>query len=200
MKKTTGAGYNIQIWLVFLAAILVPIALAATSPQLAWRDPIYIAAGFAGIVGMVLLFVQPVLIAGHLPGFAGVRGRRLHRVTGTTLLLAVVLHVAGLWITSPPDVIDVLLFASPTPFGVWGALAMWAVFASALVALLRRKFRPRVWRMLHGGLAAMIAGSTVAHVLLIEGTMEVLSKVALSALIVMVSLPVVLRAFGWRRT
>ncbi|MEY1556808.1 ferric reductase [Yoonia sp. R2331] len=166
---------------------------------MAWRQPIYIAAGFAGIIGMTLLLVQPVLIAGHLPGFQGITGRRMHRVTGVLLLLAVLAHIAGLWITSPPDVIDVLLFASPTPFGVWGAIAMWAVFASALVALLRRKFRPKAWRRLHAGLAAVIVGGTVAHAVLIEGTMESMSKIALSAFIIMANLPVIYRAFVPRR-
>ena len=32
------------------------------------------------------------------------------------MAVAVVIHVAGLWITSPPDMIDALLFTSPTPF------------------------------------------------------------------------------------
>ena len=51
-------------------------------------------------------------------------------------MLTVIVHVAGLWLTSPPDVIDVLLFRSPTPFSAWGAIAMWAVFAAALWAAL----------------------------------------------------------------
>ncbi len=199
MIKADGRGYNLQIWFVFLCFLIVPLALAATSPLLAWRQPIYIAAGFAGIIGMTLLLVQPVLIAGHLPGFQGITGRRVHRVTGVLLLLAVLAHIAGLWITSPPDVIDVLLFASPTPFGVWGAIAMWAVLASALLALLRRKFRPMTWRRLHAGLAAVIVGGTVAHAVLIEGTMESMSKIALSAFIIMANLPVIYRAFVPRR-
>lgn len=45
-----------------------------------------------------------------------------------------ILHVVGLWVTSPPDVIDALLFWSPTPFSFCGVVAMWAVFASALMA------------------------------------------------------------------
>ena len=175
------------VWAVLVVAIAVPIAAAAASPLLAWRDPIYIAAGFAGIFGMALLLVQPLLIGGYLPGLSGLRGRRVHRVIGAVLVMAVTIHVAGLWITSPPDVIDVLLFASPTPFSDWGAVAMWAVFASATLAALRRRFRlrPRTWRLGHTVLAAVIVLCSVVHALLIEGTMETFSKVALCTLVVL---------------
>lgn len=39
----------------------VPIAVAAFSPLLEWRGPVYIAAGFAGILGMALILAQPLL-------------------------------------------------------------------------------------------------------------------------------------------
>ena len=118
----------VLIWAALVAAVAVPMGLAATSPLLQWRDPVYILAGFAGIFAMGLLAVQPVLAAGYLG-----RTRRLHRAVGSVLVGAVVLHIAGLWITSPPDVIDVLLFRSPTPFALWGVFAMWALFAAAFL-------------------------------------------------------------------
>lgn len=108
------------IWTGLAAAILLPVALAAASPLLQWRQPVYITAGFAGIIAMSLLLLQPLLAGGLLPGLRGPRGRKLHRRTGALLVSAVILHVAGLWITSPPDVIDALLFRSPTPFSAWG--------------------------------------------------------------------------------
>ena len=117
----------------------VPIGAAAASPLLAWRAPIYIAAGFAGIVGLALLLIQPLLIGGYLPGPSPSRARRLHPWFGGLLVAAVVLHVGALWITSPQDVIDVLLFQSPTPFSVWGVIAMLAIFVTALLAALRRR-------------------------------------------------------------
>ena len=40
------------IWSALATGIVVPIIAAATSPLLAWRDPVYIAAGFAGIVAL----------------------------------------------------------------------------------------------------------------------------------------------------
>ncbi|MEO1313432.1 MAG: ferric reductase-like transmembrane domain-containing protein [Pseudomonadota bacterium] len=165
-------------------AIGVPLAAAATSPLLAWREPVYIIAGFAGIVAMALLLVQPLLIGGYLPGLGGLRGRRVHRGIGVALVLTVLVHVGGLWITSPPDVVDALTFTSPTPFSVWGVIAMWAVFAAALLAGLRRRLRlpPRAWRQGHTALAAVIVLGTVVHAMLIEGTMETVSKAALGVL------------------
>lgn len=183
----------ILIWVALAAIVLVPIAAAAQSPLLQWRQPVYIAAGFAGVLALVLLVVQPLLAGGYLPGLSAMRGRVLHRWTGTILVLVVIVHVAGLWITSPPDVIDALLFRSPTPFSVWGVLAMWAVFLSALLALFRRKLRlrPRTWRLAHTAFALVIVAGTVIHALLIEGTMETTSKVVLCGVAVMAFLKVV---------
>ncbi|WP_255553505.1 ferric reductase-like transmembrane domain-containing protein [Maritimibacter sp. DP1N21-5] len=170
------------IWAALGVALLAPITAAAFSPLLQWREGIYIASGFAGILGMALLLLQPLLAAGDLPGLSPTRSRRIHRITGALLVLAVVGHVAGLWITSPPDVIDVLLFRSPTPFAIWGVIAMWAVFAAALIAALRKRLplRPTSWRRLHAALVVTVAGGTVAHALLIQGTMEPFTKYALS--------------------
>ncbi|WP_028466938.1 ferric reductase-like transmembrane domain-containing protein [Nisaea denitrificans] len=180
------------VWAVLVVAIAVPIAAAAVSPLLAWRSPAYIAAGFAGIIAMALLLVQPLLIGGYLPGLPAPRGRRIHRVIGAVLVIAVAIHVAGLWITSPPDVIDALLFASPTPFSDWGVIAMWAVTGAAVLAAFRRRFRMRVrtWRHAHTSLAAIVVVCSVVHALLIEGTMETLSKVALCTLVVLAAIKV----------
>lgn len=178
------------IWAAFVTAIAIPIAAAAASPLLAWRDPIYIAAGFAGVIAMACLLVQPFLAAGYLPGLSGLRGRRVHRWVGGSLVLAVVIHVAALWVTSPPDVIDALLFASPTPFSAWGVIAMWAVFAAAFLAAVRRRVRlqPRTWRRAHTAFAAIVVVASVVHAMLIEGTMETLSKMALCVLVLAATL------------
>ena len=152
---------------------------------MAWREPIYIASGFAGIVGLGLMLVQPLLAAGLLPDLSLAKARRLHVLMGVALVLSVVLHVGGLWITSPPDVIDALTFTSPTPFAVWGVIAMWAALAAALLAALRKRLplRPMTWRQVHMSLGLIIAAGTIAHALLIEGTMEVVTKTALSLLV-----------------
>ncbi len=168
-------------------AVLVPVILATQSPLLAWRDGVYIAAGFAGVIAMALLLIQPLLTGGLLPGLQGPKARRVHRMTGGLLVATVIIHVLALWITSPPDVIDVLLFASPTPFSVWGVAAMWAVFASAILSVYRRKLRPRSWRIGHSVLAVIIVTGSVVHALLIEGTMETVSKAVLCVLVVIVT-------------
>jgi len=180
------------IWAGLAIALAVPIAAAAASPLLAWREPVYIAAGFAGIVAMALLLVQPLLIGGYLPGPSAQQSRRMHRGVGAVLVSAVVIHVAGLWITSPPDVVDALLFASPTPFSVWGVVAMWALFATALLAVFRKRLRlrPTTWRAGHTTLAVVIVVGSAVHALLIEGTMETMSKVALCALVILATVKV----------
>ncbi len=166
-------------------AILLPAVLSLTSPLLAWRDPVYIAAGLAGVLAMGVLLLQPLLAMGVLPGLGGLRGRRVHRWSGLALVVLVLLHVGGLWITSPPDVIDALTFTSPTPFTPWGVIAMWAVFGAAAVALARRHLGARGWRVLHAGLAAVVVVGSAVHAVLIEGTMELISKLALSAVVLM---------------
>jgi predicted ferric reductase len=178
------------VWIAFATAICVPIVLAATSPQLAWRGPVYILAGFSGIVALELMLLQPLLIAGYLPGLSAFRGRRVHHWIGGALVAAIVIHVAGLWITSPPDMIDALLYVSPTPFSPWGVTAMWAIFAVTLLAIFRRRLRLRTWRIAHMLLAIVIVAGSVVHALLIEGTMETVSKVALCALVLAAAIKV----------
>lgn len=176
------------IWAAVFCAMALPLAVAVGSPLLQWRQPVYIVAGFAGILGLCALLLQPLLVVGRLPGLTGPPGRRAHRWLGATLILAIVLHVGGLWLTSPPDVVDALLFASPTPFSVWGVLAMWAAFAAAGLAILRKRLRPRVWRLGHSGLIVIVVAGTIVHALLIEGTMGTLSKVALCGLVALATL------------
>ncbi|TYL92711.1 ferric reductase [Bradyrhizobium rifense] len=187
------------IWAALALAIGVPIAFAAASEQLAWRGPVYILAGFAGIVALGLVLIQPLLIGGYLPGLSAYRGRRAHHWIGGALALAVVIHVAGLWITSPPDMIDALTFASPTPFSPFGVIAMWAIFAVALLALLRRRLglRLRTWRIVHIPLAIVIVVCGVVHCLLIEGTMETISKAVLCAAVLAATVKVM--ADLWRK-
>ena len=190
---------RIMIWLLLLCGILIPLVLAAQSPLLAFRQPIYILAGFAGVTAMVLLLLQPVLIGRYLPGLSAAQTREGHRIVGSILVLMVLIHVGALWITSPPDVVDALLFVSPTPFSPWGVIAMWAVFAAAFLAAARLSLRlkPSIWRAGHTLLVVIAVAGSVAHALLIEGTMEQISKIGLCALVVLVSLKVVRDRRAW---
>lgn len=189
----------ILIWAALAAVLAVPVTVAATSPLLAWREPIYIVAGIAGVIALALLLLQPLLVGGYLPGLAARRGRWLHVAFGGGLVALVIVHVAGLWLTSPPDVIDALLFRSPTPFSIWGVIAMWAVFATAMLATLRRRLRvpPVAWRFAHTALAVLIVLGSVAHAMLIEGTMGMLSKAVLCTLVVAAAVKVMIDLRSW---
>lgn len=189
----------ILTWAAFGAAITVPIAVAATSPLLQWRGPVYITACFAGIVAMALTLAQPLLAGGYLPGLPGPRGRRIHRWVGGALVAVVTIHVAGLWVTSPPDVIDAFLFTSPAPFSVWGVVAMWALIAAALLAITGRRLRvrPKLWRLGHTALAAVAVLGSVVHAMLIEGTMGTASKAVLCALALAATLKVAVDLRAW---
>jgi len=187
------------IWAALAAAVCVPIAAAAASPLLAWRGAVYMLAGFAGMIALGLLLVQPLLIGGYLPGLPAYRGRRGHHWIGGALVVAVVVHVGGLWITSPPDMIDALLFTSPTPFSPFGVIAMWAIFAVALLAAFRRRLGLRTWRVAHMSLAVIIVTGGVVHAMLVEGTMETISKAALCALVLAAAVKVMVDLRVWRR-
>ncbi len=183
------------IWGGVTLTIALPLIAAAQSPLLAWRDPIYIAASFAGIIGLLMLLIQPMLITGTL---LGVLGKKAHTWVGAGLVLAVVGHVAGLWITSPPDVIDVLLFRSPAPFSVWGALAMWAVFAAALLAIFRKRIGLRIWRVGHSSATVIVLVGTVVHAWLIDGTIGTALKTLVCLLLLAAYVAAIWRRKVWR--
>jgi predicted ferric reductase len=187
------------IWLLVGAALVAPVALAATSPLLQWREPVYILASFAGIGAFALMVLQPLLAAGLLPGVAIGHGRRVHRWLGVSIVVGVVVHVLALWLTSPPDVIDALLLVSPTPFSDWGVMAMWAIFAAASLALLRRplRLRPATWRIGHTVLVAVAVIGSAVHALLVDGTMETVSKAILCLLVLAGTAAAIYRLRAW---
>lgn len=188
---------TLLIWTGLVLAVVLPLASAATSEYLAWRDPVYITAGLAGVVALCLLLVQPLLARGWLPGLHLLVGRIVHRVVGIFLVAAVVVHVGGLWITSPPDIIGALLLRSPTPFSVWGVIAMWPLFAAALLSLLWRRLSARCWRLGHASLVSIVVLGSAIHAILIEGTMNTTSKTVLCGLTVAVTMAAV--ASPWLR-
>lgn len=181
-------------------ALAVPLAVAAASPLNAWREPVYVAASLAGVLALGLLLVQPLLAGGLLPGLRGTRGRRVHALVGVGLVAALVVHVGGLWLTSPPDVVDALLFVSPAPFSPWGVGALWAAVAAALVMALRRRLAlsPRLWRPAHTALAAVVVAGSIVHALLVEGTMGPVTKAVLCALALAAFVKVAASLRSWR--
>ncbi|MBO6918532.1 MAG: ferric reductase-like transmembrane domain-containing protein [Rhizobiaceae bacterium] len=190
------------IWLTFIVILFAPLLAAATSEFLQWRDSIYIMAGFAGIAAMSLLLVQPLLIGGYLPSIPPRNNRKIHKWVGASLVGLVIIHVLFLWFTSPPDVIDVLLFRSPTPFSLWGVIAMWAVFFLGLMAALRKRLRLplRLWQRLHLVLATITVIGSVGHALLIEGTMEQFTKITICVLVIAATAKIIFKYLNQKTT
>jgi hypothetical protein len=180
-RPARARGLTLLFWPGLGLAVLLPVAIAATSPYLAGRGLPYVISGFAGIFCLGFLLIQPVLAAGYLPGLDAVTARKWHRRVGSSIIAGVALHVGGLYLTSAPDTLDALLLVSPTPFSVYGVIAMWAVILTAGLVALRRKMglRYAAWRLIHNGLAAIVVVATVVHALQIDGTMGTGSKWAL---------------------
>ncbi|MEO9594966.1 hypothetical protein, partial [Rhodopirellula bahusiensis] len=86
-------------------------------------------------------------------------------------------------------------------FSAWGVIGMWAIFATACLAVFRRRLRlrPRSWRIAHTVFALVIVVGSVVHAMLIEGTMETLSKAALCVLVLMATLKVVADLRVWTK-
>jgi len=166
------------LWGLSVCIVFVPFALAAASPLQAARESVYIAGALAGVLALSLLFVQPLLAAGFLPGISPSRERRWHRWLGGALLLTVALHVIGLYLASPDDMLDALLLVAPTPFSLYGVIALWAVVLIALSAILRSRARAHLamWNRIHSLLAVIVVGSSLVHVWMIDGSMNSLSK------------------------
>jgi predicted ferric reductase len=76
---------------------------------------------------------------------------------------------------------------------------MWAIFAVALLAALRRRLRPRTFRTAHMLLAIVIVVGSVVHGMLIEGAMETVSKAVLCALVLAAAIKVMTGLRVWRK-
>src|SRR5262245_62049161 len=87
----------------------------------------------------------------------------------------------------------------PRGFSAWGVIAMWAIFAVAFLAALRRRLRPRTWRIAHSLLAVVTVVGSVVHAILIEGTMETVSKAALCVLVLAGTIKVMADLRVWRK-
>jgi predicted ferric reductase len=137
--------------------------------------------GLAGVVGLALLLLQPLLAAGYLPGIRAIEARRWHRWTGMALVCALFLHIAGLYLTSPPDMIDALLLAAPTVYSIFGVIGLWALVLVVILVAARSRMRLQVatWRILHNTLAVIVVVASVVHAIMIEGAMGNSTKLML---------------------
>lgn len=170
--------------------ILVPFTLAALSPLQSGREIEYVAGALAGVLALSLLFIQPLLAAGLLSDISLARARWWHRRVGVALVVAVAVHIAGLFLASPADMSDALLLVAPTPFSLYGVVALWALVLTVLSALVRyrRGTRVSLWNALHTTLTLVVVGASIVHAWMIEGTMNGLSKTVLCILVVLASL------------
>lgn len=176
------------------ALTIIPVLIAASSPFLQGRSAAYVIGGMAGVIAPSFLLFQPLLAAQLLPGLRARTARRWHLWIGRGLVLTVLVHIVGLYIASPMDALDALLLVSPTPFSIYGVVAMWAVVLTTLLVLLRDRIglERRNWSLVHNVLGAVIAVATVIHAMQIEGTMGTISKTVLCLCILAVVARVVL--------
>ncbi|WP_245155664.1 ferric reductase-like transmembrane domain-containing protein [Paracoccus ravus] len=181
LAKGRNPLYAASIWFALSAIAIGPILIAATSPYLAYRGIAYILGGFAGIFCLSLMLFQALLAAGYLPAIGIAAARLWHRRAGSAIVILALLHVGGLYLTSPEDTLDALLLASPTPFSVYGVVALLGIVATALLVLLRRRLgiRYAAWRLIHNAMAFAVVLATIIHALQIEGAMGSFSKVLL---------------------
>lgn len=179
----TGRGW--LAWLGVAGAMTVPVALAVASPYLAYRNPAYILGGFAGIVCLALLLIQPLLAAGYLPGLSPVQARRWHRRAGVGDR-AVRGDPCRRPVRDQPARHDrraVAGRADPV-LGLRGGGDVEPLPGRRLVPLRRRtRLGPRGWSLLHNLLALVVVVATALHAVQIEGAMEPVSKTALCGLV-----------------
>ena len=190
----------VAVWALLATAALVPVGIAATSPLQASREPLWIIGGMAGVIALALLLVQPLLASRFLPGMNMLSGRRWHRWIGSAIVLGVIIHVVGLYLSSPDDIADALLLVAPTPFAVYGVIGLASVVLTAGLVAARSKLRIRynAWRIIHNALAVVVVISSILHAILIEGAMGEASKAILCGLVFIVTVFALLRIYGKR--
>ena len=191
-KQRFGSFLNWAFRGIVVLLMLVPLLMAASSPLNDARNTSYIVGALAGVAALALLLPQPLLAAGYL--HLGVQARRWHRVVGCLVTLCLVIHVIGLYITSPDDMTDALLLVSPTPFSLFGVVGFWAMMLVVVFVAFRKRMSlsPSTWKLVHNVMGVLVVGSSVIHVLMIEGTMEARSKLLLCIVLVIATIVSVL--------
>lgn len=171
------------LWPAITALVVWPVVAAAIDPLQRSRDALWVVGGLAGVVALALLLLQPLLAIGNKTGLQAGSARRWHRRLGMAAGCAVMLHVVALLIYSPEDIWDALLLEAPTPFSVYGVIALWSLLVSIGLAFAARRMRlaTSAWRIAHSALALLITACGGTHALMIDGTMEPISKVVLVA-------------------
>lgn len=171
----------IIVYCILAGLVAGPVAVAATSPLLSGREAVYIVGGMSGVIALALLLLQPILASGYLPSISSVKSKTWHRRIGFLLFLAIALHIVGLYLTSPDDLIDALLLISPTPFSLYGVVGMWAIIVTTLLVALRSNlsWHHTLWKLVHNVLGCIVVVASVTHAMMIDGAMGYRSKLIL---------------------
>jgi len=164
--------------ILFALLAVTSFVFAVLSPLQQGREAIWVFGALSGVLALCLFPIQPLLA---LPGLRGRLGRWVHPALGGMVIALSVAHVAGLWVYSPEDITDALLLRAPTPFSAWGLSGLAGLVGAALIAGLRRLFRPGPWTILHLCLAGLGVAAALMHGWLILGAMSPVSKGLLAA-------------------
>ncbi|MFK7854822.1 MAG: hypothetical protein AB8B79_11940 [Granulosicoccus sp.] len=183
----------ILLYCILTTLVAGPVVVAATSPLLSGREAVYIVGGMSGVVALALLLLQPILASGYLPSISSVNSKTWHRRIGFLLVLAITLHILGLYLTSPDDLMDALLLISPAPFSLYGVAGMWAIIVTTLLVVLRSllSWRHTLWKLVHNVLGCIVVVTSVTHAMMIDGAMGYRSKLILCIAIIVLTIVVI---------
>lgn len=169
------------ISLTLICVLILAVIVAALNPLQESRSIEYVIGGLSGVVALALLLLQPLLAIAFLPHGSVIQQRRWHRWIGTAIVITVALHISGLYLASPQDMIDAMLLVAPTPFSVYGVVGLWTLVLTATLVAFRKRLRLNIstWNIIHNSLAVIVVITSVVHALMIEGAMGYVSKLIL---------------------
>jgi predicted ferric reductase len=167
---------HLQTWIgqgVLLAFVILPVLLAALHPLQAGREPLWVWGTLAGVLALSLIVIQVLLPTGWLNLALGEQNWRWHRILGISVTGLVFAHILGLYLYSPDDIGDALVLAAPT-YSRLGMLSLGCLVLTVALALMRHRLPLTLsdWQIFHSVLAMAVVGTAVAHVLLLQGTLD----------------------------
>ena len=74
------------LWVALVTLVVVPIAIAALNPLQTSRSAPYIVGGLAGVCGLAILLLQPLLAVKNVTHSRIVDSRRWHLTLGISLV------------------------------------------------------------------------------------------------------------------
>lgn len=156
-----------------IALVILPLVVALVSPLQTGREAIWVIGALAGVLALSLLVIQVLLPTPWLRGIIIGDDSRVHRLLGIAIAVIVIVHVGGLYVTSPDDIADALVLQAPT-YSRLGVLSAWCLALSLGLALARRKLALTYsdWQIVHAFLAVVVVTTAVAHTVMIRGTLD----------------------------